>query len=129
LAKAHPGINNALHKAWLDKFKTPMTAEGLDKLPDTFNDEAKLWYKETIRYMQDQLTDVERGLRGLPATRDCRTKASAKISAQTIAERSSRAKAAKLVKNHPEDSRTVTRKGNATDSDDEEILSVQTSKR
>ena len=22
LAKAHPGINNALHKAWLDKFKT-----------------------------------------------------------------------------------------------------------
>jgi len=105
-----------------------MSAEGLDKLPDTFNDEAKHWYQATIGYMQDKLTDVERGLRGLPAKRDCRTKASAKIAAQTIAERSTRAKPGKKpAKILPEDSRT--RKDDDTDSDDEEIRSVQTSKR
>jgi hypothetical protein len=64
LAKAHLEINNALHKAWLDKFKKPMSAEDLGTLPDTFNAEAKHWYKATIGYMQNKLTDVERGLQG-----------------------------------------------------------------
>lgn len=120
LAKAHPDINNALHKAWLAKFKTPMSAADLDKPPDTFNDEAKQWYTETINYMQDKLTDVERGLRGLPMKelplRRARTKASEKAAAN---ERASAAK-------HPAQKRTAS--SVATDSDDEE-LSMTNAKR
>ena len=82
LAKAHPAINNALHKAWLEKFKKPMSAEDLDEPPVTFNDQAKNWYKETIKFLQDKLTEVQRGLRGLPLkARACRTKATAQTAA------------------------------------------------
>ena len=78
LAKAHPAVNNALHQAWQSKFKKPMNAEDLDNPPDNFTDEASAWYRATIQYMQDKLTDVQRGLRSIPLKeRRCRTKASA----------------------------------------------------
>jgi len=55
-----------------------MNAEDLDNPPDNFTDEASEWYRATIQYMQDQLTDVQRGLRSIPLKeRRCRTKASA----------------------------------------------------
>jgi hypothetical protein len=66
LSKEHPDINNALHKAWLDKFKKPMAAIDLDEPPETFSEEARLWYSSTVEYLQGQLNDTERALRGLP---------------------------------------------------------------
>jgi hypothetical protein len=78
VAKAHPAVNNALHQAWQSKFKKPMNAEDLDNPPDNFTDEASAWYRATIQYMQDKLTNVQRGLRSIPLKeRRCRTKASA----------------------------------------------------
>jgi len=119
LGKAHPEINNALHKAWLRKFKKPMSAEDLDPPPDTFNAEAKNWYQATIGYLQDKLTDVERGLRGLP--RKERRVARTKAVAIEKAKAKGNAKAAKL----------VPRGGGPTDSSssDDEIITAKDSKR
>ena len=124
LAKAHPEINNALHKAWLDKFKKPMSAEDLDTLPDTFNAEDKHWYKATIGYMQDKLTDVERGLRGLPLKPATQTeKRIARTKASVIERAKEREALARTVKPMPK------RAAATTESDDDEILSSQPSKR
>ena len=58
MAKVHPAVNNALHQAWQSKFKKPMNAEDLDNPQENFSDEARLWYRATIEYIQDKLTNV-----------------------------------------------------------------------
>jgi hypothetical protein len=79
-----PDVNNALHKHWLTKYKTPMTAAAFDVAPISFDDAETEWFKANIELMISKLSEAEREVRGLrPGT--ARTKGMMQAKAQAAA--------------------------------------------
>lgn len=80
LPEKFPDVNNALHAAWQTKHNKAMSADALAQPPLSYDEQAQDWYKATIEYMQEKLTDkqrIERGMRGQHSTGTARTKAAA----------------------------------------------------
>ena len=78
LPKKFPDIDGALHKLWMQTYKSPMKAEDLESTPIGFKEEETAWCKQTIESLQRLLTAEQREKLGLrpPTKRQARTKLS-----------------------------------------------------
>ena len=71
LKSLFPNLNNDIHAGWMSAYRRAMTVDGLNLFPvfgvAAMSEDQQKWCRETIRFLQDNLSDEQREEMGIPA--------------------------------------------------------------